>query len=323
MQNLPDKQILFAELQQFQLDQIKPNSAGEFGLFQRDTIAEHIKMDIDAYSLQMYWEDEPRHHLGASVIGHYCNRYIWNHFRWVSHDIPKARMTRIWNRGHREEPVIIQQLQGIGCTVKYIQDDGKQLQIARDSADGHFGGSLDALIQLPPRYQLEPFWILLEMKTVGSKYYKDLANLGVYKAREQYWKQMCVYAQKITEMGTYGVIDYGLFYPVNKDTDDIEPEFLELDRAAGLHEVEKAETIAKQYYPPAKFSQNASCFECKVMCQTFHRICHLNEPYVVNCRSCKFAEPVAEGQWMCHNYNQIIPKEFLIKGCPAWESLPR
>jgi hypothetical protein len=321
MQNLTTKEIVLPALSQFKLDEFKPTEVG-LGLAQRDSIAEQIKEDIDSYSMQMYWDDVPRHHLGASQIGHYCNRYIWLYFRWVYHHIPIPRMTRLWDRGHREEPVIIQQLRGIGCTIREIRDDGKQIQIARDSADGHFGGSLDALIQLPVRYGLEPFWILLEMKTVGSKYYKDMANMGVFKNKPQYWKQMCVYAHKITEMGGYGTIRHALFYPVNKDNDEIEPEFLELDLDEGRDEVAKAETITKQYYPPRKFSEDASAFECKVMCK-MHEICHLGKQYAVNCRSCRFAEPVANGQWKCHNYNAIIPKEHLIKGCERWESLPR
>src|ERR1051326_192151 len=319
MLTLPTKELILPKPEQWQLDQIKPVD-GELGMFQRDTIADYLQADIDAYSLQMYWENEPRHHLGASVIGHYCIRFVWMHFRWVLEEIPKPRMTRLWYRGHREEPVIIQQLRGIGCNVIEIED-GEQLHIQRDEADGHFGGSLDALIQMPARYGLPPIWFLLEMKALGDKYYKDFANLGVLKAKMQYYSQMCVYAHKITQLGKYGTIDYALFYPVNKNNDEISPEIVRLDRNFGQEEINKAEYLSRQYHPPIKLSTSESHWECKIC--PMHKICHLNQPYAVNCRSCRFAEPVADGQWRCHNYNQIIPKDFLIKGCPAWESLPR
>ena len=321
MYTLPDKTPFFADLEQCKKDEMKPNSEGFLGLYQRDTIAEQLKADIDSYSLQMYVDDTPRHHLGASVIGHYCIRYVWMHFRWVLKEKPLPRMARLWYRGHREEPIIIEQLRGIGCTVKFIEDDGSQLQIDRDDAEGHFGGSLDALIQLPTRYGLPAFWILLEMKSAGSQYYKTMTNAGVFKARKQYWSQMCVYAHKLTQSGKYGNIDYGLFYPVNKNNDEIEPEFVELDRQLGADEIKKAEDISQQYYPPPKLTNDANRWECKVC--PMHKLCHLDEPYAVNCRSCRFAQPVENGQWMCHNFNQTIPKEYLIKGCDSWESLPR
>lgn len=320
MFTLPDKQVILADLETWQTQQFAPLD-GELGLAQLDEIALQVQKDIDEYSLQMYVDSEPRHHLGASVIGNQCSRYIWMHFRWVLEEIVKPRMARLWHRGHREEPVIIQQLRGIGFTIKDITENGEQIKIARDSADGHFGGSLDALAMLPTRYGLPQFWILLEMKTVGSKYFKDMLNLGVFKAREQYYRQMCVYAYKLSQQGTYGLITHALFYAVNKDTDEVDIEFIKLDHKLGQEEVEKAEAIAKQYYPPLRLSENASDFRCK-MCM-MHRLCHLNEPYRKNCRSCRFAEPVAQGQWQCHHHNAIIPKEFLIKGCESWESLPR
>jgi len=175
-------------------------------------------------------------------------------------------------------------------------------------------------MQLPTRYGLPSFWILLEMKTVGAKYFKDLKNLGVYKAREKYYKQMCVYGYKFTLMDTFGPINYALFYGVCKDNDEVDIEMLPIDHALGKETIDKAEAIAKQYYPPAKLSKDASYWECKI-CPMW-KVCHDNQKPAVNCRSCKFAQPVSDGQWMCHHHNAIIPKEFLIKGCQAWESLP-
>lgn len=320
MFKLPDKQPVFAKLEPWQINQIQPNEEGFLGLFQRDTIADQIEADIDAYSLQMYFEDKPRHHIGASVIGHECARYVWGSFRWLYKYIPKPRMPRLWYRGHREEDVIIEQLRGIGCQILAITDDGEQLKIERDSGDGHFGGSLDALVKFPIRYCLPDQWHLLEMKTIGSKYFKDMKNLGVYKAREIYYAQMCVYAKKLTEIGTYGPINYALFYGVNKDTDDNDIEVIELDHTIGQMNISKAEDIIQQYYPPAKLSQDASFYKCK-WCPMYE-VCQQGKEPEHNCRSCRFAQPIANGQWHCHNWNAVIPKEALINGCEKWESLP-
>lgn len=320
MFKLPEKTPSFSPLAEWQKQQIQPASDGSFGLFQRDTIADQIEADVDSYCIQMYWDDEPRHHIGASVIGHDCKRYVWGSFRWLFHKVPAARFPRLWYRGHREEPVIIQQLRGIGCEILDITDDGDQLRIERDNADGHFGGSIDALIKFPTRYGLPDQWHLLEMKTIGDRYFKDMKNLGVFKARQLYYAQMCVYAKKITELEKYGRIDYALFYGVNKNTDENDIEFIALDHTIGNDHIKIAEDLTQQYYPPEKLSNDASFFQCK-WC-AMYEICHHKGQVWQNCRSCRFAQPVADGKWFCHNFQKEIPKDFLIKGCGSWESLP-
>ena len=313
MFTLPDKQVVLAELNEFKLSEIQPTADGSLGLYQRDNIADFIEADIDAWSYQMLGHEKPRHHLGASVVGHYCDRYIWNHFRWTFIEKPKPRMLRLFWRGHREEEIIITMLRGIGFTVIDV-DPLEQIRIPRDDAEGHFGGSLDAICYLPTRYGLPPFPILLEIKTANTKYFKDIKNLGVLKARERYYKQMCVYGLKRK-------LDYALFICSNKNDDDLDIEFLALDHGVGEDEIRKAEVITQMYHPPKKLSNDASYWECKIC--PMYQLCHGQLQVERNCRSCRFAQPVAGGQWHCHNYNQIIPPEFLIQGCQAWESLPQ
>jgi hypothetical protein len=307
MDNRILKPIILPPLEQWQLDQMHDLT----GMAQRDNLADQIEKDIDEYCVQTYGDDTPRQHMGASVIGHNCERFIWYQFRWMFIEKAKARMLRLWQRGHREEAVIIEMLRGIGFTITSVDIDGEQIRIAK-SADGHFSGSCDSVGIFPERYGLGEVSFLLELKTANAKNFAPIKNSGVIKAMPKHWSQSSVYGVKLKQ-------EYLLYVCSGKNDDDLDIEVLKLDWELGNSEIAKAEVIVSQYFPPRRLSENPSYYECK-WCPALG-ICHLNETPKVNCRSCKFAQPVADGKWMCHNYQQIIPKEFLIKGCPAWERI--
>jgi len=49
---------------------------------ERTKLIKRIEEDIDAACRAEFAED-PRTHLGASIIGHDCQAYAWNTFRWL------------------------------------------------------------------------------------------------------------------------------------------------------------------------------------------------------------------------------------------------
>lgn len=81
-------------------------------------ITDKIKLDVDAYCLT--YNDGHRSHLGASLIGHECKRYLWYTFRWVKAETFDARMNRLFRRGHREEAQFIDMLRGSGFKVQDV-----------------------------------------------------------------------------------------------------------------------------------------------------------------------------------------------------------
>ena len=123
---------------------------------------------------------------------------------------------------------------------------------------------------------------------------------------------MCGYAEKFRTK-------YGLYCAINKDNDEIYFEFLELDWNYAIQLENKAGDIITSKLPLPKISEQPSYFECKY-CH-FNAICHYNEPVEINCRSCKMAIPVEKGEWFCSRFNQIIPKDFLPKGCKEHVSI--
>lgn len=282
----------------------------------RDAIADQIDSDIEEYSFKLYTE-EPRSHIGASEMGHSCDAFLWFKFRWMFNEKFSGRMLRLFIRGHREEDILIELLRGIGFNIKQVDEDGKQLRII--SNNKHFGGSSDSTATLPTRYGIfEP--MLLEFKTSKSKLYAPIKNMGVIKGKEKHWKQMCIYGRKHN-------LRYALYICVNKDDDDIAFEVLELDWDLADALEARADSIISSPLRPRRLSDDPSFWECK-FCPANALCHHLRDSTGQeiatpnhNCRSCYFAQALADGSWRCNHYNEIIPKEFIPKGCDKWYSL--
>lgn len=289
------------ELVQFRLDTV----AG------RDLIAERIHKDIDEWCQKQY-DDGPRSHLGASIIGHKCQRYIWFSFRWMYYKVFDGRMQRLFQRGHLEETRIFEWLQGIGFTTKSINSDGKQIRVA--FAEGHGGGSLDGVGALPTRYgPAAGLLILLEMKTQKDKKFSLLQGSGVQKEKPMHYAQASVYGRR------YG-LHYCLYVAVNKENDDLNVEVIELDWNLADAELAKAESIINAQFPPPRISENPSYWECK-FCDAA-AICHMGAPVKKNCRSCRYSEAMPNKEWKCNRWNAIIPVSEIPKGCDAWNPMP-
>jgi len=272
----------------------------------REALAEQIKADIDEYCRKAY-DDGPRSHLGASEIGSPCPRALWYKFRWTVQEPFDGRMHRLFNRGHKEEGRFIEWLRGIGAEIIQTDSDGKQMRMS--AVGGHFGGSCDGRMVLA-RYGLgETF--LVEMKTYSTKTFEKLKERGVKKSKPMHWSQMCVY-------GVGFNLYQGVYIAICKDTDEIWVEVLELDQELGRALLGRAHVIITATEPPPRLSNNPSFWDCK-WCSA-NRICHMGDAPDMNCRSCKNASPIDNGEWQCAKFG-VIPKEAIKEGCGHWESI--
>jgi hypothetical protein len=270
----------------------------------RQTLAEQIEADIDSYCQSIY-DSEHRNHLGASMMGKPCWRQLWYVFRWVKREKHDGRKLRLFNVGHTAEPRFISYLKGIGFEVKEHSDEGKQWRIS--GANGHYGGSLDGMCKAPARYEITEDLILLnEFKTNGTgSGYAKVAEQDLVKAKPEHYAQMSQYGYK------YG-LRYGLYLIENKNDSDITVKIVELDWQLGKQLEQKAEEIISSKEPLNRISDNPAFQECK-QCH-FIGICHSNETPERNCRSCRNASPVENGQWQCSLYG-IVPESFIKTGC--------
>lgn len=275
----------------------------------RNELAESISIDLDDAAVILY-QDGHRNHLGMSEIGSLCARQLWYKFRWVKTQRWPAHMLRLFNRGNLEEFRIIEWLREIGCTVDEI-DPATNKQFRVSDIHGHLGGSIDAIITLPPRYGVkEP--LIGEFKTwKQSSEWTAMLKKGLIAGpgpAQKHYIQMSMYGYKLS-------MQWGLYIAVNKNNDNIFLEIVKLNFNIAEEMLRKSEEIinANVIKPPPKISQSEAHFVCK-WCN-FTDVCHQGAPVEKNCRSCQHSRPVADAKWQCDLHNSIIPEDFIAQGC--------
>ena len=277
----------------------------------------HIKIQlreaVDSFCQQTFQEG-PRGHLGASIIGKECRRALWYGFRFVAHKEHSGRIHRLFQRGHEEEPRVKRWLEGIGCV---FQETGEK-QLSFKALGGHFSGSCDGVLTLPEwcGYSQPILW---ENKTYGGeandkKDFDKLFENGIQWIKPEHWAQMQVYMWK------FG-LEYALYTAVQKSTDEIYYEFVLGDPGVASDLQDKAQAIIFAESAPSKISTRGSAdYRCR-FCD-FKEVCHLGKEILRNCRSCQNCKPVDNGGWECSLYG-AVPKEHqgIVNECPQWKGV--
>lgn len=280
-------------------------SCGELTKNQRDVISKKIITAIDAYAVER--AKEPfRWRLGASIIGHECDRYLWASFRWLYKNEVNGRMSRLYQRGKDEEPRFEELLIGAGFKTESVDPStGKQYYFSNH--EGHFGGSMDGKLWFPPSWNI-PGMFVQEFKTnqTGATF-NNLDKEGLEIAKEQHFVQTSLYC--VSQKTPYGV-----YLNANKNDDSLYCEIVEASIPKAEAANRRAYNIITTDYAPAMIpGAKETFFKCRGCAN--HAVCHLGVPVQVNCRSCAYATPVENAQWKCGKYGQNIPKDFVYQGC--------
>ena len=197
-------------------------------------------------------DSEPkRGYLGASEIGHYCERYLWLKYRGFVNEDFYGRMYRLFETGDLEEARFVKNLRDIGCTVHDVDDNGKQFAV--HALDGKFSGHMDGCaIGIP---EAPKTWHVLEFKTHNAKSFAKLKKEGVKKSKPQHYCQMMVY------MGLTGMTR-ALYLARNKDDDDLYSERIRFDRQEFDVLMSRAYHIINDRMPPDRISDRPDYYEC-------------------------------------------------------------
>lgn len=246
--------------------------------------------------------ERPRPHMGASMLGHVCERWMWLSFRWAVQPKFPGRILRLFRRGHQEEENIIKDLRAAGIVVKPLT--------AQEGVNfgSHVSGSIDAIIEsgvpeAPNKRHIGEF------KTHSLKSFNDVEAKGVEKSKPEHYAQMQVYMH-----GTG--IDRALYVAVCKDNDRIYTERVRYDKEAAEKLVARGKRVALSERMPPPISTDPSWFQCK-FCDA-HSFCH--ETHLtkhVNCRTCAHATPKDDSTWHCERYDSPIEVEYQHQGCQA------
>jgi hypothetical protein len=245
----------------------------------------------------------PRAHLGASLIGHSCDRWLWLSFRWAVQEDFDGRILRLFRRGQNEEASVVADMRLAGLEIE-AEENGKQFRV---ELAPHFSGSMDGIVlsgvpEAPNKKHI------LEIKTHSKKSFDDLEKKGVQKAKPMHYAQMQTYM-----LGTG--IDRALYVSVCKDDDRIYTERVRFNKEEAEALKARAIFVIQSDRMPEPLSADPSWFECK-FCAAWD-FCHKTKlTQKVNCRTCAHST-AKDGGWHCARWDSIIPLTNQHIGCDS------
>lgn len=246
-------------------------------------------------------EEKPRPHLGASTLGHPCDRWIWLSFRFAIRQKFSGRIKRLFRRGHNEEATIMSDLAMIG-----IEFSKRQAHVNFGS---HVSGSADAIVESGiPESPTKRH--VAEFKTHSRKSFDAVAKDGVLKSKPEHWAQMQAYMHGL-------FIDRALYVAICKDDDRIYTERIRYDKEASEKLIERGKRIALNDNIPAPLSTDPTWYQCR-FCPA-HDFCHKSKlSKEINCRTCAHSTAKEDSTWRCERHDaDAIPFDYQIKGCES------
>lgn len=271
-------------------------------------VSETVKLIEERYK-QAGDSEPPRKYLGASIIGHHCERYLWFNFRQATIPNFSGRMYRLFETGDCEEPRMVKDLRAIGCEVHDVDANGKQWAIS--DLGGHFSGHFDgAGLGIP---EAPKTWHVLEFKTCNNKSFNELKKIGVLKSKPQHYAQMQIYMHKTG-------MKRALYLVKNKETDKLYSERINYDRNFGEQLIELAKRIVFSGQPPERPYGRSDYYLCgwcdahDVCWGTGEKAFPVNQ---VSCRQCCHASPTLDGHahWKCSKHNRSLSSQDQDKAC--------
>ena len=251
-----------------------------------------------------------RAHLGASEIGHECERYLWYKFRHAFNVVFSGRMLRLFQRGHNEEHTFNAELRAIGIEVVDIDETTGEQYKFKQQDNQHFGGSMDAaalgLIEAPKT------WHVIDYKTSSDKKFKLFEKQGTKATEPKYYFQLIMYM-------FWSGMTRAMIMIANKNNDSIYTERFEANASEAKALLEKAKRVVFTNKPSSRIG-DAAFYKCK-FCDAYD-ICHQSKVPEDNCRTCCHSTPNVDGTWQCerHGYD-LLHKDQLI-GCGDHLYLP-
>lgn len=320
-------------------------------------VAKRAMKDIDAYCETAY-DDGHRKHLGASLIGRDCKRFLWYVFRWCHKEKFDGRMQRLFQRGHKEESRFIEYLEG--CGFKVWAEDYSNFWYHPESDAYFLEASLsdDTAIQAVQIIESDPVFKIHvgRAKLQGVKFPQFRIHGvnghfggsldGIAKFPPEYGIDEPVLLEfktngtgagfnKLTEKGmpiakpehfaqtsVYGnkyKFRFCLYLNTNKNDDSIHCELVKLNWKLGEELEYKAEQVIMTQEPPPRLSNNPTTQSCQYC--SMKGICHKGEPVERNCRSCRNAKPIENKEWFCGVYSSVIPSHIIPVACPSYQSI--
>ena len=213
----------------------------------RSGIAECINAAIDAALAAERAATPPRTYLGASRLGHACERALQFEFVGAPRDEGAdfgGQTLRIFEIGHQLEDLAIRWLRAAGIdlyTRKGNRPDGEQFGFS--VAGGRIRGHVDGIIADAPASLGLHTPALWECKTMNAKNWRACVKDGVTVSKPVYAAQIAIY-QAYMESSVPGISAApALFTAINKDTAELHHELVPFDAALAQRMSDRAVRI--------------------------------------------------------------------------------
>ena len=236
----------------------------------RPGIAERVNAAIDAALIAEREATPPRTYLGASRLGHACERALQFEFAGAPKDDGAdfgGQTLRIFAIGHQLEDLAIRWLRAAGIdlyTRKGNRPDGEQFGFS--VAGGRIRGHVDGIIASAPAPLGIGVPALWECKTMNAKNWRACVKDGVAVAKPVYAAQIALY-QAYMEGTVPGISAHpALFTAINKDTAELHHELVPFDAGLAQRMSDRGVRIlqatgAGELLP--RIATNRDFFECR------------------------------------------------------------
>lgn len=254
-------------------------------------------------------KDDVREYLGISQLGHPCSRFLYYEFRmFLPAEELSPRRKRLYGRGHKEEPIIIEDLESVG--VELISTQSRTV-----TCHGHVQGHLDAVLIGIHDAPKTPH--LGEFKTSATKYFNPLVkSRSVKKSFPSHYDQMQGYMHQFK-------LTRALYICVNKEDDRRYYERIDYDKSYALGLFEKALDIVIATRLPARLSEDPNFYRCHENFCRYRGLCHFpsdkNNKTNRTCRSCNYIEVHDKGRWKCTKKKEYRSFKKQLKACKKWK----
>ncbi|MBE0455283.1 hypothetical protein [Roseovarius sp. SHN287] len=199
----------------------------------RPSMAERINALVDAALIAEREATPPRTYLGASRLGHACERALQFEFAGAPKDEGadfSGQTLRIFAIGHQLEDLAIRWLRAAGLdlyTRKGNRPDGDQFGFS--VAGGRIRGHVDGIVAAAPAALGLRTPALWECKTMNAKNWRACVKDGVAVSKPIYAAQIAIY-QAYMEPSVPGISAApALFTAINKDTAELHHEQVPFD----------------------------------------------------------------------------------------------
>lgn len=261
-------------------------------------------LDIDKALEEKQKLEDPRNYLGMSQIGDECWRKLFYSFRNVQKRDISASGIRAIEDGYQQENIMAERLRMLSYVELHTVDpQNTSEQIGFSMLLDHFKGHCDGMIK--GIKQAPQTWHVWENKAVNEKKYTNLLKLKEENEKTALHKWDIIYHDQAQMYMHCSNIDrhyLNVETPGGRQYTSCRTDYNK-SRAGGIKTKAKV-IIFDNDNIPERLSSKREFYKCK-WCE-YSGICHDGDIPLVHCKTCRYSEPVKNGERHCHYKNTVI-----------------